>query len=97
MAGKAPGDVGPATRQKLGSGPQDMPDRGGRKPNLTNAGVSTTVPLGRGEHPVANLEVKAGMGRVQSTGTQCKLSRAVADPYGQINKTVPKIPGKKGR
>jgi len=93
---KKPGDIGPATTQKLSNGPMDMPDRGGKKPNAQV--TSTTCALGRNAIPVANLGVKAGRGEVQTTAAQCNLSRTVQGPYAGVSATVPSLPfGGKGK
>jgi hypothetical protein len=64
-----------------------MANDGGKKPNVQT--TSTMVPMSRDAHPVANIENRAGMGKIQSTSTQCSLSRKESDPYDQFNKIDP--------
>lgn len=80
-----------STSQKLGSGPQDMPDRGGGKTNYET--TSTRVGLSRNANPVANLQTGAKQGSYDSTSSTAKLSRNTNPPpnYGEINKTTPQV------
>ena len=96
MSGMKPSNYGPGEQVSLSKGPQDMADRGGRKPVNVQTG-STRVTLSRTEHPVAQAGIHAGMGEVQVSATRCQLNRGEADPYGMINKNQPRspIPGRK--
>lgn len=78
-----------SSKQNLSSGPKDMPNRGGSKPNLQS--TSTTVNLSRTENPVAQFGANPGMGAVQSTSTKVDLSRKANSPYDSkgISKTTP--------
>ena len=79
-----------STRSDLGKGPQDMPDRGGPKPNAQV--TSTQCELSRKESPVAQFGAHPGMGQVQSNSTQAPLSRSANSPYDSVNKTKPEVP-----
>lgn len=82
-------------QQRLGHGPADMPDRGGKRGGTVQV-TADQIKLNRREHPVANLEVRAGKGTVQCDSTQVGLSRTATSSYGPINATVPQT-GKGGR
>jgi hypothetical protein len=84
---KRAGDIGPAERQSLSTGPMDMPDRGGKRPNAQI--TSEMVKLSRTEIPVANFGNRPSMGQVQCTSEKVSLSRTSNDIYGQTSKTDP--------
>ena len=79
-----------STEQDLGKGPQDMPDRGGPKPNAQI--TSTQVNLGRKESPVAQFGAHPGQGQVQCDSSQAPLHRNATSPYDHINETKPQVP-----
>lgn len=78
-----------STEQSLSSGPADMPDRGGSKPNAQT--TSSQVTMGRQENPVAQLGARPGMGDVQSTSTKASLDRKSSNPYDKLSATKPQV------
>ena len=86
-----------STKQSLSSGPADMPDRGGSKPDLQSS--STTVKLSRTENPVAQFGANSGQGEVQCEATKASLSRTATSPYDnkKTSATTPRIDLKGGR
>ena len=91
-----------STKQKLGKGPADMPDRGGSgKPTLL--GDSTQSKLGRKEIPVAAFGARqTGGGQMpQTDSASVKLSRSATSPYDKegMSETTPRTPfqNKRGR
>lgn len=78
--------------QDLGSGPADMPDRGGPKPNCQS--TSSMVPLSRDAHPVAQFGAHPNQGTVQTNSSQVPLGQNATSPYEPISRTKPQTGGK---
>ena len=81
-----------STHDKLGKGPQDMPDRGGPKVNFQSS--SSMEKLSRTPNHVAAFGAKPGMGSIQTTSTQERLNRNATSPYDNISKTTPQLSAK---
>ena len=82
-----------SSKEKLKSGPNDMPDRGGRKPDAHI--TATHVALSRKENPVASYGAKPKHGVHEHDGaTTVKLRRDVSLAYPQagLSATRPKLP-----
>lgn len=78
-----------ASKQNLGSGPEDMPNRGGRQ-GETQVSEASKVPLPRTESHVAQFGARPGMGTVQAdNASKANLSRRATSPYGNTSRTTP--------
>lgn len=77
-------------KSPIRTGPADMPDRGGPKPNAQS--TATAFPMSRTENSVAQFGARPNMGTVQSTSETVPLSRGAATPYDSVNKTKPQSP-----
>ncbi len=78
-----------SSKQKLASGPADMPNRGGEKPNLQSS--SSMVSMSRTENPVAAFGAHPGMGQIECTSSKAGLSRTATSPYDnkKLSATTP--------